>query len=98
MNTPIAVGTKTYTFPQLSDQTSIINLTGYTIQPHTDYYANPSVLKSYFATYSKYTYEPQQSMAFFKDFVGKTATIYIDVTYGEGELTVKKELKVVFEL
>ena len=61
-------------------------------------YANPSVLRSYFATYSKYTYEPQQSMVFFKDFVGKSATIYIEVVYGENKITVKKELKVVFEL
>lgn len=98
MNTPIAVGTKSYTFPQLANQTSIMNLVGYTIQPHTDMYANPSVLRSYFATYSKYTYEPQQSMVFFKDFVGKSATIYIEVLYGEDKITVKKELKVVFEL
>lgn len=97
MNTPIAVGTKSYTFPQLADQTSIINLVGYTIQPHTDMYANQSVVKSYFASYSKYTYEPQQSMAFFKDFIGKSATIYIDVVYGENKETVSKELKIVFE-
>lgn len=97
MNTPIAVGTRTYTFPQLADKMSIINLVGYTIQPHTDMYANASVLRSYFATYSKYTYEPQQSMVFFKDFIGKSATIYIEVSYGEDKVTVKQELKVVFE-
>ena len=97
MNTPIPVGTKTYTFPQLSNETTIINLVGYAIQPHTDLYANKSVLESYFATYSKYTLEPQQTMPFFRDFIGKTATIYIDVVYGENKVTVKKELKIVFE-
>jgi hypothetical protein len=60
-------------------------------------YANPSVLRSYFATYSKYTLEPQQTMPFFRDFIGKIATIYIEVVYGENKVTVKKELKIVFE-
>jgi hypothetical protein len=44
MNTPIPIGTQTYTFPQLSQQATIMNLAGYTIQPHTDFYANQSVL------------------------------------------------------
>jgi hypothetical protein len=97
MNTPIAVGTQTYTFPQLSQQSSIMNLVGYTIQPHTDFYANQSVLQSYFCTNSRYTYTPQQSMAFFQDFIGQSATIYINITFGENKQTVKKEMKVVFE-
>lgn len=97
MNTPIPIGTQTYTFPQLSQQTSIMNLVGYTIQPHTDFYANQSVLQSYFCTNSRYTYTPQQSMAFFPDFIGRSATIYINITFGENKQVVKKELKVVFE-
>lgn len=98
MNTPIPVGTRSYTFPQLANETTVMNLVGYSIQPHTDMYVNASVLQSYFATYSKYTYTPQQSMVFFRDFIGKSATIYIEVTYGENKVTVKRELKVVFEL
>lgn len=99
MNTPIPVGTQTYTFPALvnANIATINNLAGYSIQPHTNWYANQSVLQSYFATYSKYTYTPQQSMVFFRDFIGKEATIYIEVAFGEGESTIKKELKIIFE-
>jgi len=98
MNTPIPVGTQTYTFPQLIEQTSIMNLTGYTIQHNPNVNVNHPAYKTYFATYSKYTYRPQQSMAFFPDFIGKTATIYIEVALAEGEEIILKELKVVFEL
>jgi hypothetical protein len=36
-------------------------------------------------------------MAFFTDFIGKSATIYIEVSLGENKKTILKELKVVFE-
>jgi hypothetical protein len=98
MNTPIPVGTQTYTFPQLIGQTNIMNLTGYTIQRNPNVNVNHPAYKTYFATYSKYTYRPQQSMTFFTDFIGRTATIYIEVTLGENKKTVLKELKVMFEL
>ena len=55
MNTPIAIGTKTYTFPQIAGQNVIMNLVGYTIEPHIDWYANQSVLQTYFCTSSRYT-------------------------------------------
>lgn len=97
MNTPIAIGTQTYTFPQLSNQTTILNLAGYTIQPHLDWYGNQSVLQTYFSTKSRYTYTPQQSMTFFPDFIGETATIYVNVYFSDLPNPVKKELKVVFE-
>lgn len=97
MTTPIPIGTKTYTFPQLSQQSVIMNLVGYTIEPHIDWYANQSVLQTYFCTSSRYTYNPQQSMVFFKDFVGKSANIYINVYFGSNLTPVKKEIKVVFE-
>jgi hypothetical protein len=98
MNTPIPVGTQTYTFPQLIGQTNIMNLTGYTIQRNPNVNVNHPAYRTYFATYSKYTYRPQQSMTFFPDFIGRTATIYIEVTLGENKKTVIKELKVMFEL
>ena len=98
MNTPIPVGTQTYTFPQLIGQTNIMNLAGYTIQHNPNVNVNHPAYKTYFATYSKYTYRPQQSMTFFTDFIGRTATIYIEVTLGENKKTVLKELKVMFEL
>jgi hypothetical protein len=97
MNTPIPVGTQTYTFPQLIGQTNIMNLAGYTIQRNPNVNVNHPAYKTYFATYSKYTYRPQQSMTFFPDFIGRTATIYIEVTLGENKKTIIKELKVVFE-
>jgi hypothetical protein len=36
-------------------------------------------------------------MVFFPDFIGKTASIYIEITFGEDKVTIEKELKVVFE-
>lgn len=97
MNTPIPIGTQTYTFPQLITQTSIMNLAGYEIQRNPNVNVNHPAYKTYFATYSRYTYRPQQSMVFFRDFIGKTATIYIKITFGEDKVTINKELKVVFE-
>jgi hypothetical protein len=97
MNTPIPIGTQTYTFPQLIGQTNIMNLAGYTIQRNPNVNINHPAYKTYFATYSKYTYKPQQSMVFFQDFIGQSATIYINITFGENKETVLKELKVVFE-
>ena len=97
MNTPIPIGTQTYTFPQLVTQTSIMNLAGYEIQRNPNVNVNHPAYQTYFATYSRYTYRPQQSMVFFRDFIGKFATIYIEITFGENKVTVNKELKVVFE-
>lgn len=97
MNTPIAVGTQTYTFPQLIQNTSVMNLAGYEIQHNPNVNVNHPAYKTYFATYSRYTYRPQQSMAFYDDFEGRSATIYMEVTLGENKKTILKELKVVFE-
>jgi hypothetical protein len=97
MDTPLPIGTQTYTFPQLIGQTNIMNLAGYTIQRNPNVNINHPAYKTYFATYSKYTYKPQQSMVFFQDFIGQSATIYINITFGENKETVVKELKVVFE-
>lgn len=97
MNTPIPYGASTYTFPQLVQQTTIENLAGYEIQHNPHVNVNHPAYSSYFATYSRYTYTPQQSMVFFPDFIGKTASIYIEITFGEDKVTIEKELKVVFE-
>ena len=97
MNTPIPYGTNTYTFPQLVKQTTIENLAGYEIQRNPNVNVNHPAYPTYFATYSRYTYRPQQSMVFFPDFIGKTATIYIQITFGENKEAIDKELKVVFE-
>ena len=97
MNTPIPVGTQTYTFPQLVQQYTIENLAGYEIQHNPNVNVNHPAYQTYFATYSRYTYRPQQNMVFFTDFIGRTATIYIEITFGEDKVTINKELKVVFE-
>ncbi len=97
MNTPIPIGTQTYTFPQLVQQTTIENLAGYEIQHNPNVDVNHPAYPTYFATYSKYTYTPHQNMVFFDDFVGRTASIYISVTFGEDKVTIEKELKIVFE-
>lgn len=97
MNTPIPYGTATYTFPELVKRTTVMNLAGYEIQHNRNVDVNTPAYSRYFATYSKYTYTPQQSMVFFKDFEGKSASIYISVTYGENKLTVSQEIKVSFE-
>jgi hypothetical protein len=97
MNTPIPIGTQTYTFPQLVTQTSIMNLAGYEIQRNPNVNVNHPAYSTYFATYSRYTYRPQQSMVFFTDFIGKSATIYIEISFGENKVIINKELKVVFE-
>lgn len=97
MNTPIAIGTQTYTFPQLVQQTTIENLAGYEIQHNPNVNVNHPAYPTYFATYSRYTYRPQQNMVFFNDFIGRSATIYIQISFGEDKVTIDKELKVVFE-
>jgi len=97
MNTPIPVGTQTYTFPQLVQQSTILNLAGYEIQRNPNANVNHPAYKTYFATYSSYTYTPQQSMVFFDDLEGKTAIIYIEVTLGENKETIRKELKISLE-
>lgn len=97
MNTPIPYGTASYTFPQLARQTTVMNLAGYEIQHNTHVDINHPAYKSYFASYSKYTYSPKQNMVFFKDFEGKVATIYIEVSLGEDKRTVVREVKIAFE-
>ncbi len=97
MNTPIPYGTASYTFPELIQQATILNLAGYEIQRNPNVNVNHPAYKTYFATYSKYTYNPQQSMVFFDDFEGKVATIYIEVSLGENKETITKELKISFE-
>ena len=97
MDTPIPYGTASYTFPQLIEQTTILNLAGYEIQHNPHVNVNHPAYQGYFATYSKYTYTPQQSMVFFDDFEGMTASIYIEITLGENKETITKEIKISFE-
>jgi hypothetical protein len=74
-----------------------MNLVGYTIQRNPNVNVNLPAYPTYFATYSKYTYTPQMSMPFFTDFIGRSATVYIKITFGENKEIVNKELKLIFE-
>lgn len=97
LTTPIPVGFQTFTFPQLIKQHSIMNLAGYQITKNPNVDVNHPAYSSYFATYSKYTYEPKQQMVFFPDFVGEKVSIFIRVSLGEGVKVIDKEMKIVFE-
>ena len=97
MTTPIPVGYQTYTFPQLIKQYSIMNLAGYEITKNPNADVNHPAYSTYFATYSKYNYNPQQQMVFFPDFVGEKVTVFIRASLGEGEKVISKELKIIFE-
>ncbi len=97
LTTPIPVGFQTFTFPQLIKQHSIMNLAGYQITKNPNVDVNHPAYSSYFATYSKYTYEPKQQMVFFPDFVGEKVSIFIRVSLGEGIKVIDKEMKIVFE-
>ena len=80
-STPIPVGSQTYTFSQLNSQTSIMNLARYTIHrnPYPD--INHPAYPTYFSSYSKYNYNPRQSMVFFPEMIGQKVTVYIKVTF-----------------
>lgn len=97
LTTPIPVGYQTYTFPQLIKQHSIMNLAGYQITKNPNVDVNHPAYSTYFATYSKYTYNPKQQMVFFPDFIGEKVTVFIRSSLGEGEKVISKELKIVFE-
>lgn len=97
MTTPIPVGYQTYTFPQLIKQYSIMNLAGYEVTKNPNVDVNHPAYSTYFATYSKYTYNPKQQMVFFPDFIGEKVTVFIRTSLGEGEKVISKELKIVFE-
>jgi hypothetical protein len=97
LTTPIPVGYQTFTFPQLIKQYSIMNLAGYEITKNPNVDVNHPAYSTYFASYSKYNYNPQQQMVFFPDFVGEKVTVFIRASLGEGENVISKELKIIFE-
>lgn len=97
MKTPIAYRYGMYTFEEIVREATIMNLVGYTIQKNPNVDVNSPAYKTYFSTYSKYTYTPQQSMTIQPDFIGKSATIYVNCYFGEDKVVVEKELKVIFE-
>lgn len=91
---PIPVGYKSYTITQLASDYSITNIVGYEITKHTTF--DKPYSSTLFATYSKYNTHPTQQIIFFREMIGDTAEIYINVTWGE-KTTKKYVLKVKFE-
>lgn len=91
---PIPVGYKSYTITQLASDYSITNIVGYEITKHTTF--DKPYSSTLFATYSKYNTHPTQQIIFFREMIGDTADIYINVTWGE-KTTKKYVLKVKFE-
>ncbi len=91
---PIPVGYQSYTITQLATNYSITNIVGYEITKHTSF--DKPYSSTLFATYSKYNTHPTQQIIFFREMIGDSAEIYINVTWGE--MTSKKYvLKVKFE-
>ena len=91
---PIPVGYTTYTLPQLVNEYSVTNIVGYEITKHTRF--DTPYASTLLATYSKYNYHPTQQIIFFKDMIGDTAEIYIEVIWGEF-INKQYVLKVKFE-
>lgn len=91
---PIPVGYKSYTITQLASDYSITNIVGYEITKYTTF--DKPYSSTLFATYSKYNTHPTQQIIFFREMIGDTAEIYINVTWGE-KTTKKYVLKVKFE-
>lgn len=97
LKTAIPVGFRTYTFPQLIENYTIMNLAGYQINKNPNVDITHPAYPTYFSTYSKYNYHPQQQMVLFPDFIGEKVTIFISVDAGEGREVVKKDMTIIFE-
>lgn len=97
LTTPIPVGFQTFTFPQLIKQYTVMNLAGYQIHKNPNVDVNHPAYYTYFATYSKYNYNPKQQMVFFPDFIGEKVTVFIRASLGEGKKVISKEFKIIFE-
>ena len=74
-----------------------MNLAGYEITKNPNADVNHPAYSTYFATYSKYNYNPKQQMVFFPDFIGEKVTVFIRVSLGEGKKVISKEFKIIFE-
>lgn len=95
---PIPVGNLSYTIENMADIFPPLNIAGYTINKHQclDCPYSPTLL----GTYSKYNYNPQQSIFFDNEMVGDTAKVFIKTTWNSDfGPSVEKEyiMNIVFE-
>lgn len=81
LNSPIPIGSQTYTLPQLINDTSVSNIVGYEINKHFDF--NHPAASTMLQTYSKYTYKPTQHMVFLPEMIGDTVNVYIKVNWAK---------------
>ena len=96
MNTPIAVGSHTYTMNSLIDLHPPTNIAGYQIPKHfcTECPYAPTIV----GTHSKYTYTPKQNFILDNEMIGDTINIFIESKFnsdwGNTE-TITNQIKVI---
>lgn len=97
-NTPIAIGTHTYTLKNAADLHPPLNMAGYQINKNICWTC--PYTPTLFGTHSKYNYTPSQTFFLDNEMVGDTANIYIQTIFnsdvGPSE-TKNTVLKVIFE-
>jgi hypothetical protein len=76
---PIPVGNKTYDIGDIASQMEPLNIAGYQITKNTCFDCPYS--DRLFATYSQYTYKPQQQMYLDNRMVGDTLEVYVKATF-----------------
>ena len=76
---PIPVGNKTYDISDIASQMEPLNIAGYQITKNTCFDCPYS--DRLFATYSEYTYKPQQQIYLDNRMVGDTLEVYVKATY-----------------
>lgn len=95
---PISVGNLTYTIEDMAKIHAPLNIAGYQINKNACLDCPYS--STLFATYSKYTYEPQMEMFFDRQMVGDTAKVFMRTTFNNDfgrDVKIENELKVIFE-
>ena len=97
-NTPLPVGTYTYTLTDIVQIMSPLNIAGYTISKYFDF--NHPAAETMLGSYSKYNYIPRQQFYFGREMIGDTATVFIKTTFNNDfgpSVEVEKEFNIIFE-
>ena len=96
MNTPIAIGSHTYTMNDLIDLHPPTNIAGYQIPKYfcTECPYAPTIV----GTHSKYTYKPKQNFILDNEMIGDTINVFIESVFNSdfGDTkTVENQIKVI---
>ena len=81
---PIPVGNETYDISEIAKLMEPLNIAGYQITKNTCFDCPYS--DRLFATYSRYTYKPQQQMYLDRRMVGDTLEVYVQAQYNPSGL------------